>query len=356
MAADADSAGVTFRRHRPQARRARILVALAWLCLCVASFLPSSAGAWEVSAWTFGDGASLSTAAGAGAIDEVQADWYWITAAGEVVGEDVDPVFVLLAHQTGCRVLATVSNYVDGFSPELAHAVLVSPAARTRLVDELRAVCAAVGYDGVDLDLESVPADDRDLLSAFVEELAAGLHADRRILAMAVHPKTSEPGDWFGAIAEDYARLGAAVDEFQVMTYAYSGPWSDPGPIAPPDWVDEVLDFTVTQVDPAKVWMGLPFYGCDWWPGGGEEIVWEQALQRQRAHRAPVILTASREGRFLYQDGRGRHVVYCQSRASLTIKLRVLTRRHPGLAGVAVWVMGGEDPRYWPLLARELRR
>ena len=217
--------------------------------------------------------------------------------------------------------------------------------------------CSTIGYDGVDLDFESVPAADRDLLSSFVEELAAAVHANGLVLGIAVHPKTSEPGDWSGARAEDYARLGAAVDEFQVMTYAYSGPWSDPGPIAPPRWASRVLDFAVTQVDPAKIWMGLPFYGADWWPGGGAEITWRQATRRLRVHHRRVARSASLEARFTYRDGRGRrHVVYFQDRAALAAKLDVLTKRHPGIAGVAIWVMGGEDPRFWPHLARRLVR
>jgi spore germination protein len=316
------------------------------------------AGHWQVSAWTFGSRTSLRTANDAGAIGEVQPDWYTVRADGTLVSHGVDPTYVQFAHSLGSQVLATVSNYSGGdFSPRIAHAILTSDAARAKLVAALTDACTTIGYDGVDLDFESVPAADRGLLSSFVEELAAALHADGRLLAIAVHPKTSEPGDWSGARAEDYARLGAAVDEFQVMTYAYSGPWSGPGPIAPPRWAGRVLDFTVTQVDPAKVWMGLPFYGADWWPGGGSEITWRQATRRLQAHHRRITRTLSREARFTYRDGRGRrHVVYFQDRTALVAKLAVLTKAHPDIAGVAIWVMGGEDPRFWPLLADRLTR
>jgi spore germination protein YaaH len=328
----------------------------------IASAAPTATGAAEaapyrVSAWTFGSRASLARAHGAGAVDEVQADWYAVRADGSLTSDSVDPAFVGLAHADGCRVLAVVTNWAGGdFSPSRAHAVLTSANARAKLVADLREACSTYGFDGVDLDIESVPARDRDLLSSFVEEAAEGLHADGRILAMAVHPKTSEPGDWSGAQAEDYARLGAALDEFQVMTYAYSGAWSRPGPIAPPGWMGRVLGFAVSQVDPAKVWMGLPFYGCDWWPGGATEITWAQAVRRRTAHHRRVTRTASGEARFIYRDWRGRHVVYFQDRTALAAKLRVLTRRDPGAAGVTIWVMGGEDPRFWPFLAGRLGR
>lgn len=322
------------------------------------AFGPAAAGArtrsWQVSAWTFGDRPSLRTAVAAGVADEVQPDWYAVTSDGALAGATVDPVFVQFAHTLGCRVLATVSNYDDGFSPDLAHAVLASTEARRTLVTELLAACATIGFDGVDLDFENVPEGDRDLLSSFVEELAAALHDRSLKLGMAVYPKTTEPGDWSGARAEDYARLGAAADELQVMTYGYRNPWTGPGPIAPPRWMDRALDFAVTQVDPAKVWMGVPFYGGDWWHDGAELVVWNQAVARREAHHARVARTASGEARFSYRDGRGRHTVYFQDRAALAAKLDVLTRRHPDLAGIAVWVMGGEDPRFWPEIAARL--
>jgi len=340
-------------------RAAAVLAAAVLLAAHAAAVLPAAARAdgYSISAWTFGARGSLAHAHTGGAIDEVQADWYTVSRNGRLRSASVDPVFVGVAHSDGCRVLATVSNWSGGdFSPVVAHALLRSPDARSRLVNALREACATYAFDGVDLDSESVPARDRDLLSAFVEELTAGLHADGRLLAMAVHPKTSEPGDWPGAQAEDYARLGAAVDEFQVMTYAYSGAWSRPGPIAPPGWVGRVMDFTVSQVDPAKVWMGLPFYGCDWWRGGAREITWSQAARRRAAHGSRVTRTSSGEARFTYRDRRGRHVVYFQDRTALAAKLPVLTRDHPDIAGVAIWVMGGEDPRFWPFLARRLGR
>jgi len=344
---------------------AAVLVAVAaGLAGLTAAATPAAAGAAGaapaspgVSAWTFGARGSLTAAHAAGAIDEVQADWYAVRSDGSLVTSSVDPAFVALAHGDGCRVLATVANWSGGgFSTKVVHAILSSQAARAKLIAALTDACAAVGYDGVDLDFESAPAADRDLLSSFVEDLAAALHTDGRLLAIAVHAKTSEPGDWSGARSEDYARLGAAVDEFQVMTYAYSGAWSGPGPIAPTGWMDRVMDFAVTQVDPAKVWLGVPFYGCDWWPHGAAEITWRQADHRRLAHHAHSTRTASKEARFTYRDARGKHTVYFQDRTALAAKLDVLTSRHPDLGGVAIWVMGGEDSRFWPLIARRLAR
>jgi len=347
--------------HRRSARfsAACLLAALAVAALLVLVALPPAVGAtrgWQVSAWTFGDRASLSSAVASNAIDEVQPDWFAVRRDGALLG-DTDAGYVTLAHAHGLRVLATVANYREpvGFDRALAHAILTSSSARQRLVDGLLALCVSRGYDGVDVDFENMRAGDRDLFSSFIEQLAAALHSHVLLLGIAVEAKTSEPGEW-SSRAQDWSRLGAAVDEFQVMTYAYHGPWSDPGPIAPPRWTDRVVAFAETQVAPGKVWMGVPFYGAEWWPNGGAEIVWREARRRMRAHHVRRLeRTRSGEVGFSFLDRRGRrHVVYYQDRVALAVKLDVLRREHPGIAGIAIWVMGGEDPRFWPLIAARL--
>lgn len=344
---------------------AAVLALVAALPLVAASALalgtvdPKSAdssGRWQVSAWTFGDLGSLRSAVAAGAIDEVQADWYTVRSDGSLVSHSVDRAFVLQAHALGLRVLATVANNGIGvFEPDVANAILTSPSARAKLVDQLIQACTTIGYDGVDLDFESVPAADRDLLSSFVKRLAAALHAHGLMLAMAVTAKTSEPGGWSGAQSEDYARIGAAVDEFQIMTYGLNGSWSKIGPIAPPAWVDQVLTFAETKVDPAKIWMGVPFYGCEWWSGGSAQRTWKAFECELESHHADVTRTASGEAQFTYRDPAGsRHTAFFQDTTAIDAKLKVLRMRHPRIAGIAIWMMGGEDPHFWPLIAARL--
>jgi len=43
------------------------------------------------------------------------------------------------------------------------------------------------------------------------------------------------------------------------MTFDYSGSWSEPGPISPPPWAEEVLAFAETRVPASKIMMGSPY-------------------------------------------------------------------------------------------------
>ncbi len=120
------------------------------------------------------------------------------------------------------------------------------------------------GFDGIDMDWESMKAADRGRFTGFIQQLATALHARHKLLSIAVYPKVSEPGSYDAQQAQDYAKLGAAVDEFKVMTYAFSGGWSKPGPQMPLYWAKQVLAFARSKVAARKVYMGMPFFGFDW--------------------------------------------------------------------------------------------
>ena len=327
--------------------------------LLLSGSAPAAGAPYQVSAWTFGDRASLDTAVTKGAIDEVNVDWYLSLASGALQGGDEDLSFVALAHSQGLRVLATVSNYsvaLDDFDSGLAHLILNTPKLRDRHIANIWRMCVRKGYDGIDLDWESVPRADRSRFTQFVRALAAKLHKHGKLLSIAVAAKTSEPGDWFGAQSQDYAKIGAVVDEFKIMTYDYSGGWSDPGPISPPSWANDVLTFAETVVPSAKIMMGVPFYGYDWHDGTADGVSWTDVQGLIAAHSPSIDRDPSGEATFTYTDGSGTgHIVYFQDRAAVAVKLEMLRALHPSIRGIAIWVMGDEDPGFWDEIASRLK-
>ena len=87
--------------------------------------VPAGAGPpYQVSAWTFGDNASLVKACDRQAIDEVDVDCYFSRANGRLgISSDENPDFVAQAHTRVLRVLATVSNWNEAlgdFDPNIA--------------------------------------------------------------------------------------------------------------------------------------------------------------------------------------------------------------------------------------------
>lgn len=315
--------------------------------------------AYRVTAWTLGSASSLGTATAAKAVDEIDFDWYHAHADGSVTADGENLDLVARARDADLNIFATVTNSDRGgaqFKHATVAAILGSPDVRRRFVAALVSLVETKGFDGIDLDWENLKATDRDAYAAFVSELAKALHGENRFLSIDVVAKIAEPGAWGEQIAADYRRLGAAVDEFKIMLYAYSGPWGQPGPQAPAAWADQVLAFAATKVPPGKTYMGIPLYGYDWHGGTARAVDAGTALAiAARTHAVIDRDPASGEAVVHYTDAHGgAHVIYFQDETAVSAKLDLLRRRHPHVAGVAMWVMGQEQPSFWRIVTSGL--
>jgi len=316
---------------------------------------PMGGRKYRVTAWTLGGAASVRAALEEKAVDEVDFDWYHSQPDGSVLAQNEDLDLVAEAADAEVNVFATVVNsprFGAAFSADTVSAILKTQKTRRRHVRALVRLVLEKGYDGIDLDWEELHAADRDRLSLFVEELAAALHKRGRFLSIAVFPKTSEPGSWSAQQVMDYARLGAVVDQFKIMLYAYSGPWSDPGPQAPFEWVDEVLRFARREVPPEKIYMGIPFFGYSWRAGTARAMTAKEVAALPQA----FLNNAARDegsGELIlrFTDDYGvAHHAYVQDRAALQAKLEHLREEHPDIAGISIWAMGQEGPRFWEVV------
>ena len=306
-----------------------------------------TAGHFDVSIWAPVAGflEQQTLQANAAALDEVNFFWYRLGADGGIEGDIQATQAVQAARDAGLRIVPSIVN--GGFDAQRVSDVINNPARRAQHIQDIVALVHDNNLDGIDIDYESLNPDDRDNFSLFVEELAAALHARNKVLSIAVHPKTEDPGTWNGPQAQDYARLGAAVDKFK--TYDYHWSTSEAGPIAPLNWVDQVLTYAATVVPPEKTYLGVPFYGYDWTGSTGEPLNWRQATKLASQNNAELQRDAS-SGEAWFTYGDGRHTVYFNDAETLRQRLQSAFERHPTLAGVAIWALGSEDPENWSVL------
>ena len=137
---------------------------------------------------------------------------------------------------------------------------------RQNAINNLLDLVLSVGADGIDIDFELLPANQRDNLVLFMEELSFAFHSqmDDPIITMA-----TPAIDWSNAW--DYESLAEITDGLFIMgyNYFYSGS-ANAGPVAPLGGyfydieytVNDYLDKTNNQTD--KLILGLPYYGYDW--------------------------------------------------------------------------------------------
>jgi spore germination protein YaaH len=237
-------------------------------------------------------------------------------------------------HDRAELLLSNYSNAIGDFDPALAHRMLGSVAHRAHVVTDLARVVWRQGWDGIQIDLESLHRDDGPDLAAFADELRAALPAGTG-LSMAVMAETSHAS----YVGHGY-RLGRldAIDRFVLMAYDQHGPgWSGPGPVGALPWARRTAAPLVAAVGRTRVDLGIAGYGYLWRPDGSGRTVSDAEVRRlagdaARWHRDVAEWSArTARGTMWWSDYRSyRH--------------RVSLARHLGLHGVAVWQLASADP------------
>lgn len=304
---------------------------------------PFVAAAW-LPTWDPTAARSLSTALGSG-VTEVSPTWAAVDAHGGLRFTPPSlPVKLQLAGD-GVRTIPVVQDYADGaWQGERMAAILSDP---EKAAAHRRAIVGTVlsaHWDGIDIDYEQLPPTAGPAFLAFLTALRDDLHAQGRVLAVAVPARAGD--DDPGTLAYSYQALGAVADELRIMAYDHSWAGSAPGPIAPPDWVREVVSYAAARVPREKVMLGLATYGYDWTGTRGVELSAADAVAlAKKVHATPVWDAAGGGTTFGYSRHGRRHTVWFQDARSLAAGVRIAAAAH--LRGVAIWRLGGEDPDGW---------
>jgi spore germination protein len=272
-------------------------------------------------------------------VDVVGVDGVTLTAdADDISPPDPDAVRVLrAAHRHGDTAELLVSNYsnaIGDFDPALAHRMLGSVERRQDVVDALADVVRRDGWDGVQVDLESLDGSDRAGLASFVRSLRAALPEPARI-SMAVMAEGS--GAAYREHGYPLARLDA-VDRFVLMAYDQHGPgWSGPGPVGALPWAIRTCQALVRIVGAARTDLGIAGYGYLWTsPTGGHQVTDVRARQLADGHGH----WHARPGEWSARLPGGGILWWSDSRS---FQRRTSMASDLGLHGVAVWQLGSSD-------------
>lgn len=310
-----------------------------------------------------------------GVVDYLSVFWYNLGPDGEIrkyLLADEDRELIERAHQHGAKVLALVANLPDDergddrgtWDPERVGRVIRSSAARAAHIEELLALTRRMDFDGVYIDYEALPATDREAFTLFIRDLGEALHAENKILAVAIHPKTSEnnPLEDNGSAAQDWEALHPYADQLHFMTYSEHTAATYPGPVASARWVERVLRYAIEtrQIPPAKIYMGVPLYAEEWYQtisgryrNLDEDIMFEDAQRRKQQHHGTERWSTEHASPYIvYRDQEARqHVIWFENKRSIAEKLAIA--HELGICNLSLWRLGGEDPRIWELMRED---
>lgn len=277
-------------------------------------------------------------------------DYYNITSKGTVVGNgDPAPTQAIdFLRRKTIPAYGCVSNVKNGeWSPTVAHAVMTT--SLDAAVSNLVAFAQSQRFAGINVDFEAVDQSDRANFSHFVQVLGDALRAQGLKLIVSVPAFSAADAQHPYNKAFDLHALGLGADYLQVMTYDEAIPGWDPGPVSGSDWIEDDLDYAVSQVPPAKLLSGLQAYGYDWRAdSSGTQLYWvDTPALTDQYHVTPKYDVATNSVHFSYQpnDGTGTHTVWTENKRSVTMKAGLVNAY--GLGGTSIYTLGMDDDRYW---------
>jgi spore germination protein YaaH len=275
----------------------------------------------------------------------------------------------------------------SSFGDEKNRRFYTEPDAQTRWIEELVDLAVEIGVDGINVDVELLPAEHVLDYGVFVGRLRAALRERVPDAQVSVATQANERG-----AAMAVAAAAAGADRIFLMGYDYHWAGSDPGASAPIERLDgEVKDlvwsldlYGALGVPVDRTILGLPLYGMTWptigpgvgSPATGRGDTWVPRLNLrvfedpdfeptyepiQSVEFYSVPADGAGEGSGGEASGEatgsgsesaepGWNAVYYDSPRSLAPKLALADER--GLAGAGFWAIGYERglPGYTDLI------
>ena len=269
--------------------------------------------------------------------DAIHPKWGTLNADGSVkvlspFADDAD--IMSTAKQHSVKVIPLI----DADDVSFIRNVMANPAQHAQVITDL---VTSHGWDGVELDYEHLwSAADRAPYVALVKAVAASLHAQHKLLTLALPAMDADHKD----AAYDYAQFQDDVDVMHLMAYDFHYYGGDHiGPLAPKGWVNDVVNRVKSLGHPEKYTLGLANYGIagGWYTnakdaaarcnGGAHAMTTDHMatcpIGHQDAGLSPHCATA--QGDVWFED-----VQSMSEKAQLA--------KAAGFGGVGYWTMGDE--------------
>jgi spore germination protein len=284
---------------------------------------------------------------------------YGLTPKGELIQID-DTEIIKIARDYGVAPLMLISTLLSAgvFSTDLTHAILSSTTIQNHLIDNIIANMKAKDYFGLYVNFGFILSEDSQAYVNFMTEVTKRLAEEGFEVCVALAPNiTNQPGVIYDG--HDYAGLGQATTAVLLMTYEWGYTLGPSMSVAPINLMREVFDYSVTQIPPAKTYIGIPTYGYDWTLPFSKGVTIPHSLSNISAIDLAVEVGAfilydevSHAPYYTYIDHNGEkdihHIVWFEDARSIDAKVKLVPEY--GFRGISIMNVMCYFPQLWLLI------
>lgn len=276
--------------------------------------------------------------------------WFNVVSSDGTYNSLASKDYVDRAHDMGLQVWAMVENVSTQESVKNLDTkkLMSSTTTRKKLIADLMKEADTYGFDGFNLDFESLKAEAGPHYIQFIRELSVACRQKGLVLSVDNYVPS--------AYTSFYNRReqGIVADYVIVMGYDEHYAGGDAGTVSSLPYVKDGIENTLKEVPKEKVINAVPFYTRVWTVNEGKttskaygiadvqqwvkdnnvELTWDDALGQ---YYGSVL------------NGSGEQFIWMEESDSMALKIKLV--KEYDLAGVACWKLGFETSGIWDIVS-----
>lgn len=258
--------------------------------------------------------------------------------------------YVDKAHEMGLQVWAMVENVSTQESVKNLNTktLMSSTSTRRKLIENLMKEANTYGFDGFNLDFESLKAEAGPHYVQFIRELSVSCRQKGLVLSIDNYVPSTYSAFY------NRREQGIVADYVIIMGYDEHYAGGDAGSVASISYVKDGIENTLKEVPKEKVVNAVPFYTRVWTVNEGKTTSKAYGIvdARQWVADNHVDLTWDQElGQFYGStvNGSGEQYIWMEDEKSMALKIGLV--KDFDLAGVACWKLGFESSDIWDIVS-----
>ena len=258
--------------------------------------------------------------------------------------------YVDKAHDMGLKVWAMVENVSTEESVKNLNTktLMSSTSTRKKLIEKLMNEADTYGFDGFNLDFESLKAEAGPHYVQFIREMSVACRNKGLVLSVDNYVPSSYTAFY------NRREQGIVADYVIVMGYDEHYAGGEAGSVSSMSYVREGIENTLKEVPKEKVINAVPFYTRVWTVNEGKTSSKAYGISdaRQWVEENQVELTWDKLLGQYYGEtvsGSGQQYIWMEEEDSMKLKIDLI--KEFDLAGVACWKLGFEPADIWDIVS-----